>query len=453
MIKMGKYVKYLRDSSGYAIIYVLFVTMLLLSSLAAFSVLKYFYNNMSLKALAKERLNSACYSAVQIAISDTNCLHENSFIINHDSINVNVNIQQIGLYALISASAKSHNDSSLYQCFVSEKLRSPFKNAITISHPNSNITVAGVTHITGDILSSAANITKGNIFGIRNSSENYLEGKILKETNIKASIFNDSLIMPLFNYDNVSLDSTCLQLKSLVIDNSFLSTYSQGQKFIVNGQVTIKDNLNSKNYKYYDITARDKVYFYTNTSSNVKLIIKSDSSIIIDKGCNLENELLVSKSKIIIAGSQFKNVQMFSKDSLLISDSNFRYPSVIVGYTARKDSLMPAKLLSIKNSVVNGAVMLLYPVTGVSGNKSKIVIDEKSKVQGVIYSENNIEISGNITSSVYTYNFWYYKDPGEYINWLVNTNINRNKLDKWFLLPLGFDGKHDYEILDEKWIY
>jgi hypothetical protein len=380
-------------------------------------------------------------------------MHESNFIIKHDSINVNINLQQIGLYMLVSASAKLNNDSSLYQCFLAENNNSYFKNAITISHPNSNITIAGVTYINGDILSASANITKGNIFGIRNSSENYLDGKIIKDVNIKTSIYKDSLIATIFNSYDSSGDSSCIELKSLVVDNNFLNTYSQGQKFIVNGQLTIKDSLNSKNYKYYSITACDKVYFYANTCSNVKLIIKSDSSITIDSGCKLENELLVSKSKIVVAGSHLKNVQLFSADTLSVSNSYFQYPSVIVNYTARKDSLVPNKLLSLKNSVVNGAVMLIYPVTGVSGNKSKIEVDEKSKVQGVIYSANNVELAGKIFGSVYTYNIWYYKDPGEYINWLVDINVNREKLDKWFLLPLGFDANHDYEILDEKWIY
>jgi hypothetical protein len=51
------------------------------------------------------------------------------------------------------------------------------------------------------------------------------------------------------------------------------------------------------------------------------------------------------------------------------------------------------------------------------------------------------------------YKFIYYREPTEYINWIVNARIDRRSLDEWFLLPAGFEGAEQRRILKETWIY
>jgi hypothetical protein len=74
-------------------------------------------------------------------------------------------------------------------------------------------------------------------------------------------------------------------------------------------------------------------------------------------------------------------------------------------------------------------------------------------VQGFIYCENNLELLGKLYGEAYTYNTYFYQEPTQYINWLVNMEIDRNKLDKWFCFPLGFSTSRNYKIIKESWIY
>lgn len=90
---------------------------------------------------------------------------------------------------------------------------------------------------------------------------------------------------------------------------------------------------------------------------------------------------------------------------------------------------------------------------GFSSNKTKIKIDDQSKVQGLVYSENNLELYGDVTGTIYTYNFWYYIEPTEYFNWLINVKVNRNELDSWFLLPTVFDIQAKYKIIKAECVY
>ena len=442
-----------RPDEGYALIYVLFINLLIISALLSFLCMMFFYNMQSIKILSKTRLDWACYSAAQLAALDSTGIKNRSYTVGIDSLEVNVTENLFGLYIMVTTSAKYNNDSSMYQCLFASAIIPPFANALTISHPNATVTIAGQTHITGNISLTSNNISKGNIFGIRNSSENYLDGDVLVNDSLKPNIFKDSLVEDIFNLNSQNINQNTVSLGSTTVDGHFLSHYPPGQNYIINGDLIFKDSLINNDYRYYYFFVSGKTLFQDNCYSTIKMFVRSGDDITLGKNSVVENSLLLTNRKIITDGTYVKYVQMYSKDSVSIMNSYFSYPSTIVSYASPKDSINLHRFVSIKSSTINGTVMLLLTEIGIPGNKSKIYIDDQSKIQGLVYSQNNIESFGNITGSVYTYNYWFYKDPGEYVNWLVNTSINRVNLDKWFLIPCGFKGSKKYEILDGNWIY
>lgn len=441
------------QDDGYALIYVLFINLLIISALLAFLSLMFFYNIQSIKILSKTKLDWACYSAAQLAALDSINIKNSNYIIKVDSINVSVTENLFGLYKMITTSAKFNNDSSVYQCFFSTAIIPAFANSLVISHPNAAVTVAGETNISGNILLTSNNVTRGNIFGIRNSTENYLNGDVIINDSIKSNIYNASHVDELFDFKSPNIQWNNITLESTTVDRNFLSLNPPGQNYIVNGDLKIRDSLFNSDYRYYNFIVSGKVLFSSNCYSNINLIIRSSQDIVIDNNAHIENSILITKGKMNAEGTYAKTVQIYSEDSVSIKDSFFGYPSIILSYASAKDSAQLNRLVNINNSIINGTVMLLIPHIGMPNDKSKIFIDDQSKVQGLVYSENNVESSGKITGCVYTYNYWFYKDPGEYVNWLVNVNIDRKNLDKWFLTPVGFVGGNDYEMLDDKWIY
>jgi hypothetical protein len=177
-------------------------------------------------------------------------------------------------------------------------------------------------------------------------------------------------------------------------------------------------------------------------------------SIEINNNCDLSNLVSISKGKIkVFDQCYFRYVQLFSNDDIIIKRSHFLFPSVIGLYNITADTSKKNPGIFIKSSVINGNILLICDYSGLGSNKSKIFIDDRSKVQGVIYSENNTDLRGDLSGSLYTLNTWYYKEPTEYKNWLVNMKVDRPKLDKNFTSCTGFKVNTNYRIIGEKIIY
>jgi hypothetical protein len=385
-------------------------------------------------------------------MADTTYISKQADTLMCDSIKVYVYNRQFGLLREIITSAFNGSDSSSYKCIIGSKLIPPFNNAVTITHPNAQVTIAGATNIIGNMELTSKGITKGNIFGIRNYNGNYIEGNIITDENLQARFFNDSLITSIFNYNNVP-GADSLLLSNTIIDNNFISRNLPNQNYVVKGNLILGDSLYSNYLNFINFTVEGKTTFSKSCFTDLNLTIKSDSIIVIGNNCHIENALLISKSGIICDNSSFKNTQLIARDSVIISSSFSGYPSVIVNTVNTSNLKELNSHITLINSIVNGTIIQNNSIVGQVNNKSKITIDKQSKVQGIIYSDNNVELSGKLYGSIYTYNFYYYSQPGEYINWLVDVNINREKLDAWFLLPEGFKSKNNYEIISEKWLY
>ena len=450
---INQYILFVRNDDGYAVLYIIFISFLIISALFVFLGMIFFYNAQSLKFLNKEKLNWACYSSAQIAESYPEYSQKNNFTLNYDSVNVNVASKMIGLFRIVTASAKKNNDSSLYECYFAGNISLPFNNALTVTHPNTSMTIAGETNITGNISAASNKVTKGNIFGIRNSNGNYLNGRLIVDPGLSTRIFNDSLVQNIFNNELFNNTGNPVELKSTVVNNNFINNNPPNQNYHIIGNLVFRDSSFSSDYRFYYFNVSGKVEFKSDAYLNANIIIHSDSSVTIYPHCHIQNIVLISGSKVSVFASTFKNVQIIAKDSIVLSNSYFSYPSLIVSYSSTADNVNLNKYIGLTGTKLNGSVLLLSSVIGVPGNKSLVSIDSKSEVQGLIYSENNTDISGKIIGSVYTYNVWYYKDPSEYINWLVDANINRTKLNKHFLIPLGFKGSYDCGMLRDKWIY
>jgi len=107
----------------------------------------------------------------------------------------------------------------------------------------------------------------------------------------------------------------------------------------------------------------------------------------------------------------------------------------------------------VQNSVVNGSLLMITSLPDTLQTGGNIIIDEQSKMQGIIYSANSVEIRGDVTGCVYTYVTRYYHEPTIYINWLVGLRINRPALDRQFILPVGIKESGPYKIMREQWLF
>lgn len=440
-----------KSESGYILPSVLLVIFLIISLLLSLLAVVAFNNRLDIKRLNKKRLDLACYSAVQKHLaSHSSELDNGSYDIVVDSIKVNLSNRLKGLFLLITADTKKNRDSSKVSFLFNREVTPEFENALILSKPNINPIVSGVTRIVGDILMYNKQITKGSIYGLKTADNNFHNGVIKSSKDISAKYFRDTLIKFIFRNEyssGLNLLDNSVTLSPAQID-TMKNTY-------INGDLTISGTSGLKiNYSDLRIFCKGKVLIRSGTTLSRELGIKCDSSCVIEDNTKLENLLIISGGSVSVGkNSELKTAQIFSREGISCDGAVFNFPSVLCTYceTGHKENWQ--NKLELKSTILNGTAMLICDVAGVSGNLSKINIDEKSKIQGALYSENYSEIHGAVLGSVYTWCLWYYKSPTEYINWLVDLSLNRNELDSSFTLPFGFNGSKKYKRMNEAWIY
>lgn len=443
----------LNNNSGYILPSVLLISLLVTSLLMGILSIIFFYNAENQKLIKKTELDLACYSALQTFISENQDATKEEIFIKIDSIKVRLRNKIKGIYTEVQTTAFNNKDSSKVYYLLGNQIENQFQNAVIISKDNLRASITGNTKIIGDMLLTSDKVKIGRISGIKSANKNYLNGKIITQEEIQAKLFNELLITNQFNNDYFINNSQYIdgdfQLNNLtsseLIEN--ISTKISGD-LVVSGEVIEKKLGNASN-----LFVSGEVVFNEGTYSSSDMRIVSDSSITIEENCIIENTILVAESKIIIMdNTHFKNVQLFSKKGIEISGANFRYPSIIAVYSNLDLESNLENKIKIESSIVNGSILCINSTTGLSNNKNLIEIDEDSMIQGLIYSENNSKIAGEVNGIIYTHSFWYYKEPTEYINWLVDVKVDREKLDEAFLLPVGFSEVNNFRILKETWI-
>lgn len=440
------------NEEGYILPTVMMVGVLISTSLLGLTSYLITVNQIEMSKLNKTKLNIACYNSIQSIIASENYSDSNFFIFNEDS--AEVSIRNKGLYKEAVVKAWDNRDSSKAVYMLGNKLSSYFRNALTLSKPNLRATVAGKTHINGDMLLTTDKVSMGRISGIKKTAKNYHKGNIVVDEELHSKIFNDSLLTKLFQSDNYDTDYEIIE-ENADFTNDAGKEFKQPGKYIIEGDFNISTEHTSKyTLEPYIFIVKGATTIETGTISNKNIEIYSDSLITIEKSSNLENILLCSSGEIKIEeNSYFKNAQIFSKDKITITKAQFDYPSVLCLYNAPEDSASLNDYIEINESIINGSLLLISTTVGIGSNKTKIRIDNGSKIHGIIYCENNLESHGDISGSVYSYNTWFYKEPTEYINWLVNLQIDRKALDENLLIPVGFNSVSKHKILSERWIY
>lgn len=440
---------------GYALPSALLIMLLVEFLLLGAIMLIFFYNQLNIRKIDKKRLELACYSAVQnfLAYSE-NYKYFNSYIyISSDSVNIALDVKQKGLFLELIASGQKNRDSIRIQYLFASKVTVPFDNALVITKPNLSATVTGNTKIKGNILVTRDRIIKGNIRGYEHSNDNYLEGNVYVDDTIKPKLWVDSIYTKLkMFYDTLKQNGKKVNedfiLNSKHHFEPLIENYSVEGNLIINGELRQNQRIVKRFFVKGNVIIED------NVSSNINIEIIATGKVIIENNCKLSNLIIFSEKEIQIKqGSIFKNCQLFSEYKIDAKKSIFYYPSILTVYVNTVDTSKYRNSINLSDVVYNGSVLLLCRDVGLSGNKSIISIDEHSKMQGNIYCENNLELKCTMTGVIYTYNFWNYIEPTEYINWFINIKIDRNKLDPSFLLPLGLSSVAEYILLDEKRIY
>ncbi|MFC2139722.1 hypothetical protein ACFLR4_03585 [Bacteroidota bacterium] len=443
----------IRNEEGFALMSVLVVSALITGIVMILLVYVMFINVSTVRKINKRKLELACISALELNKLDTLMTSGEPYIVNIDDQDVRVERNQKGLYWEVTAEAVSSGITVKLKALIGSRPSRQFNNALSVSQPDAQLVAAGNTRIRGDIFSPKSRIAPGRIMGIESLPSDYHKGEILSGSGLNARITDDNLITNLFSPVNYDYDTT-IAGREFILDPVSYELIKNKNRILVIGKLIVRGSVLTKDKKIsLDFSVNNKVVFEEGAKTNFDFTIHSDSSIVFEKRANIGNIIVISDSEISVGeNSTFFNAQLISSKTVSIKGSLFNYPSLLMLYVDTENEETSEAVLSINSSVINGSVILICDRAGLNVNKSKILI-ENSRIQGALYSENYSEITGSILGTVYTYKLLFNKAPTEYINWMVNLNIDRPGLDDSFLLPVCFNNVNDYEILRKSWIY
>lgn len=172
-----------------------------------------------------------------------------------------------------------------------------------------------------------------------------------------------------------------------------------------------------------------------NISLSGNLIIRSDTTLIIDSSAIMHHVIIFAKAILIKAGFH-GNGQFYAKDSIGIErDCRFTYPSCLgVLWDTTAIIGFPEKISLGENTRFTGLIFTYEKAK--NPLRPLIALGKNTTVAGQIYSQGTLSIKAgtSIAGNVMTSRFLYQNEITAYENYLINTTIDARALSRYYLI-------------------
>ncbi len=164
------------------------------------------------------------------------------------------------------------------------------------------------------------------------------------------------------------------------------------------------------------------------------IILSSKYPIVIDGPVSLEDVILFSSQTIEIKQVTHFSGQLFAVESIRIHEGmKLDYPSLLMILASHEDSFI--RLAA--GTVVSGWVIHTFQAPQTLPHKEipNIQIEKGALINGVVYSDHTVELSGSVHGSVITDHFIASRAGTVYINWIIDGKIDNNFRKDYRILP------------------
>ncbi|WP_157594944.1 hypothetical protein [Psychroflexus tropicus] len=271
--------------------------------------------------------------------------------------------------------------------------------ALRLRNQRNPLVLVGNTSLRGELYTSPYGIKAGNIAGLYYENRDLFQGN-LNTASTDLGIKNDKI-----NY-----------LKSIRYyydSNEFM--------FIDKLQDSIVNSFGKQAIVYY---SEDEIYL-NNSFIYGQVMIQSESAIVVDQTTNLEDVILIAP-RIQIKDGFKGSVQCFSSDQITVERNvQLNYPSTLFinPENAINKNIVP-KIIIESNSRIEGSLVYFRNQSQENQYDTNIYVAANSEIKGMVYSEQNLELYGNVRGSVVTDRFITRYKSSVYINHLLNVRIS-----------------------------
>ncbi|MES2807016.1 MAG: hypothetical protein V4619_00215 [Bacteroidota bacterium] len=398
----------LKASALYIVIIIALVIGLLCSSLI---VVAYFYRLQDQYTLRQANLQNNLNSGINILtvapIADY-FIEKTFSLYGQDNDSVKLKVTPWGAYDIGLAKSFIQKDSLHASFILANPIDSSKWAALYIIDEDRPISISGKTAIRGD-----AYIPKAGV------KEAYIDNKAYQGSKklVSGNIRNSGRSLPLLNKERLN---------------------QIGQYFDISPRSVklFKDSASASFFNETEIVQIDKnAAILSNTVLSGNIIVRCDTTLIIENTAHLENVIVVAKAIVVKSGFN-GTCQLFAADSIAVeSNCKLNYPSVLGVVRMKSSNNRPIAKLNVgENSVISG--MLFNYEEGADRNKQPYIgLQRKVAIKGQIYSQGILELKSDvvITGSVFTSRFFYRSSFATYENYIIDATLDANGLSKYYV--------------------
>lgn len=312
-----------------------------------------------------------------------------------------------GLYELVSVANGSSSDAlhkaGLLGCLTENK------NALYLQDRNRPLIMDGSSKIKGNAKIPVAGIKRGYASGNK-----FRQGKLIDGS---TSYSGDKL--PRCNIDLVKHNIQNIHFQH-IIDVDYSNLYS--------------DSIHIPFFDSPLVLHSSSPLVISHASISGKVILSSNTAVIIKRTCQLDN-VLVYAPYIIFEDGCVGSVQAFATDSILLGeDCHLNYPSTLSLLT--EDHFENQRIDLGANTTIEGAVLVYREFE--RKEAPELVINSGAEIYGHVYVDGSINHQGSIYGNVWA---------GMFANQtMTDAVIDRYKLDGHFAVPNIMKGNQNKVI-------
>jgi hypothetical protein len=396
----------IKASALYIVIVIALVIGVLCSALI---VTAYYYKVQYQKKFRYDRLQTNLSSGIHILLGTATSTYAKEQVIDlYQDGQDSVSLKTIpwGLYTIGLCKSLIQKDTLFKAFTIANTIDSAKWAALYLIDEDRPLSVSGQTQIRGNVF-----IPKG---GVR---EAYVDGKAYTGDKrlVTGQKHNSERTLPVLQTDRLA----------------YLS------QFKTNFTDTVLPHTDSLSTSYFAPTRVISFKMKPETLSHIKLsgnmVLYSDTLIVIDGTCTLQNIIVYAKSIHVNEGFH-GTCQLFATDSITIEkNSILDYPSCLGVLRYQNDKHTQGKITIGENCKVTGAVFTYEKEK--STLQTLIDLGKNVKVYGQVYVQGLVRFNkgGDIKGSLFTNRFLYQSSYTTYENYLINTSLDMKGLSSYYL--------------------
>ena len=285
-------------------------------------------------------------------------------------------------------------------------LKAEQKAALYLKDNNQPLALAGKTVIKGDVYLPRAGAKRAYVNGQGFIGTKLFEGKQHQSKRYIPKI-NETPFLSIINYFINGFPKSTIQLQD-TIRQSFYNETAIIQKNII---------------------YLDKQYIQG------KVILMADSLVYISPSCHLENVVIIAPYILIDKG--FKGqIQAFASKFIRIGENTtLTYPSIAMVLKTEPLNYLQENLILEKKATINGLVGIYQFQKQETPKIPTLIIKENAIIKGQVYTNEKVNIKGNIHGNITCAGFRTQAGASIYDNHLFNSIIDKTKQPNNYISP------------------